>query len=39
MFRVTLALITVTNNLNYFVLMFYTYQLRIVHIKISTQDP
>ncbi len=29
----------VTNNLNYFVMFFYTYQLRIVHIKLSTQTP
>ena len=28
-----------TNNLNYFVMFFYTYQLRIVHIKLSTQTP
>jgi hypothetical protein len=30
---------TVTSNLNYFVLFFYTYQLRMVHIKLTAQNP
>ena len=30
---------TITSNLNYFVLFFYTYQLRVVHIKLTAQTP
>ena len=30
---------TITSNLNYFVLFFYTYQLRVVYIKLTAQTP